>query len=55
MKRIRATSIPHPSYDLDNDGYVSMQDYRLAKRFDLDGNGVLGEPPSPAPPMPPLC
>jgi hypothetical protein len=25
----------------DLDGYVSQQDYRLAKRFDLDGNGVL--------------
>jgi hypothetical protein len=25
----------------DNDGYVSQQDYRLAKRFDFDGNGVL--------------
>lgn len=41
MKRIRAAAIPHPSYDLDNDGYVSTEDYRLAKRFDLDGNGVL--------------
>ena len=25
----------------DNDGYVSQQDYKLAKRFDFDGNGVL--------------
>jgi len=25
----------------DMDGYVSQQDYRLAKRFDFDGNGVL--------------
>lgn len=23
------------------DGYVSQEDYRLAKRFDFDGNGVL--------------
>lgn len=23
------------------DGYVSQHDYRLAKRFDFDGNGVL--------------
>ncbi len=23
------------------DGYVSQQDYKLAKRFDFDGNGVL--------------
>lgn len=25
----------------DMDGYVSQKDYRLAKRFDFDGNGVL--------------
>jgi len=41
MKKIRVSGAPHPSYDLDLDGYVSQQDYRLAKRFDLDGNGVL--------------
>lgn len=41
MKRIRYASMPHPSYDLDNDGYVSTTDYKLAKRFDFDGNGVL--------------
>jgi len=41
MKKIRVTSAPHPSYDLDMDGYVSQEDYRLAKRFDFDGNGVL--------------
>lgn len=39
--RIRASGTPHPSYDLDGDGYVSQEDYRLAKRFDFDGNGVL--------------
>lgn len=41
MKRIRYASMPHPSYDLDNDGYVSRDDYKLAKRFDFDGNGLL--------------
>jgi hypothetical protein len=41
LKRIRASGTPHPSYDLDGDGYVSQEDYRLAKRFDFDGNGVL--------------
>jgi len=41
LKKIRVTSAPHPSYDLDMDGYVSQEDYRLAKRFDFDGNGVL--------------
>ena len=29
-----------PSHQ-DQDGYVSQEDYRLAKRFDLDGNGLL--------------
>ncbi len=38
---MRITGAPHPSYDLDGDGYVSQKDYRLAKRFDFDGNGVL--------------
>jgi hypothetical protein len=41
MKKIKLTGAPHPSYDLDKDGYVSQEDYRLAKRFDFDGNGVL--------------
>ena len=41
MKRIRYRSIPHPTYDVDCDGFVSTSDYRFAKRFDLDGNGVL--------------
>jgi hypothetical protein len=41
LKKIRVTSAPHPSYDLDLDGYVSQEDYKLAKRFDFDGNGVL--------------
>jgi hypothetical protein len=41
LKKVRVTSAPHPSYDLDMDGYVSQEDYRLAKRFDFDGNGVL--------------
>ena len=41
MARIKLSGEPHPSYDLDNDGYVSQEDYRLAKRFDFDGNGVL--------------
>jgi len=41
MKKVKLSGFPHPSYDLDADGYVSQEDYRLAKRFDLDGNGVL--------------
>jgi hypothetical protein len=38
---MKTTCNPHPSYDLDRDGYVSQEDYRLSKRFDFDGNGVL--------------
>jgi len=41
MKRIKSTCAPHPSFDIDGDGWVSQEDYRLAKRFDFDGNGVL--------------
>jgi hypothetical protein len=29
------------SYSQDGDGYVSQDDYKLAKRFDFDGNGVI--------------
>jgi len=32
---------PHPSYDIDGDGFISQADYALAKRFDADGNGVI--------------
>jgi Ca2+-binding EF-hand superfamily protein len=34
---------PHPSFDVDGDGTVSSYDYRLAKLFDADGNGILDE------------
>ena len=41
MRKIKATNIPHHSFDIDGDGYVSQEDLLLGKRFDLDGNGVL--------------
>eukprot|EP00602_Paraphysomonas_sp_CaronLab_P006034 CAMPEP_0185018442 /NCGR_PEP_ID=MMETSP1103-20130426/1165_1 /TAXON_ID=36769 /ORGANISM="Paraphysomonas bandaiensis, Strain Caron Lab Isolate" /LENGTH=315 /DNA_ID=CAMNT_0027548255 /DNA_START=283 /DNA_END=1230 /DNA_ORIENTATION=+ len=41
LKQIKSASIPHRSYDIDGDGYVSQDDYRLAKRFDFDGNGLI--------------
>lgn len=41
MRRIKLASMPHPSYDIDGDGWVSQEDYKLAKRFDFDGNGVI--------------
>lgn len=42
-QRIKASVIPHPSFDLDNDGFVSQHDYRRAKRFDLSGDGILDQ------------
>jgi len=41
QKKIKKINMPHISYDIDGDGYVSQEDYFLAKRFDLDGNGLL--------------
>jgi hypothetical protein len=41
MNKIKASGIPHRSYDIDGDGWVSRDDYVISKRFDLDGNGVL--------------
>jgi hypothetical protein len=41
LRTIKATNIPHHSFDIDGDGYVSQEDLLLGKRFDLDGNGVL--------------
>jgi len=32
---------PHISYDINADGVVDEQDYKIAKSFDIDGNGVL--------------
>jgi len=40
-RKVKKINMPHPSYDIDGDGYVSQEDYFLAKRFDLDGNGIL--------------
>ena len=33
--------MPHETFDLDGDGYVSSTDLFLAKRFDLDKDGKL--------------
>ena len=41
VKKVKKINMPHISYDIDGDGYVSAEDYFLAKRFDLDGNGLL--------------
>lgn len=43
LQKKRLANMPHESYDIDGDGYVSQEDYYLAKRFDLDGNGVLDD------------
>ena len=41
QRKKKLTNMPHMSYDIDGDGYVSQEDYFMAKRFDMDGNGVL--------------
>merc|ERR1712072_1400197 len=41
LDRQRHINEPHPSYDIDGDGFISQEDYKLAKRFDADGNGVI--------------
>lgn len=40
MQRKKA-DMPHETFDLDGDGYVSNTDLFLAKRFDLDKDGKL--------------
>lgn len=35
LSKIHTRLIPHPTYDLNRDGYVSQQDYKIAKRFDI--------------------
>ena len=37
----RLEKIPHPSYDLDGDGFVGGRDYVIAKQFDKDMDGKL--------------
>eukprot|EP01041_Mallomonas_annulata_P009847 gene9846-20482_t len=41
ISRVRAACVPHPSYDVDGDGWVSQEDYRTAKKYDLDCDGIL--------------
>lgn len=40
-KRISLIESPHLTYDLDEDGFVGQEDYRLSKHLDVDHNGVL--------------
>ncbi|CAG9320320.1 unnamed protein product [Blepharisma stoltei] len=35
--------IPDPTYDLDRDGYVSVEDYYVSSRFDVDKDGKLSK------------
>lgn len=39
----RKSNLPHPSFDVDQDGHVSVTDLFLAKRFDKDKDGKLNE------------
>jgi len=41
MKKIRNINIPHESYDIDGDGVVDQDDMKFAKKFDVNGTGVL--------------
>ena len=37
----RTADLPHHSFDLDGDGFISNTDLFLAKRFDVDKDGIL--------------
>jgi len=39
----KRTNIPHMSFDVDMDGVVSELDFKYAKAFDLDGDGILNK------------
>ena len=42
LRSDRAASMrPHPSFDVDGDGFVGQQDYSIAKKHDLGGVGQL--------------
>ena len=42
-EKLRTMNLPHISYDIDGDGIVGPEDLFMAKRFDIDNNGVLDE------------
>lgn len=39
----KAEFLPHPSFDIDGDGIVGGRDLVIAKKFDLDRDGILNE------------
>lgn len=39
----KSDMLPHASYDLDGDGYVSQADFRISKIFDEDKDGKLND------------
>lgn len=41
IERIRKNGLPDSSYDIDGDGFVSQEDYKFSKTYDLDRNGIL--------------
>lgn len=43
LRRRRFMDMPHDSYDIDGDGVVDQEDFRLAKLYDQDGNGLLDD------------
>ena len=43
LRKIKKLGFPSDTYDIDGDGQVSHEDYRIAKKFDSSGSGVLNE------------
>jgi hypothetical protein len=41
LERIKKSSRPDISYDIDGDGFVSQEDFKLSKIYDIDSNGIL--------------
>ena len=43
IEKRKKEKIPDISYDLDQDGYVGGRDFVIAKRYDIDNDGILNE------------
>ena len=39
--RMRSINKPHLSYDIDGDGFVSQEDLKIAKKIDLNKDGII--------------
>jgi hypothetical protein len=43
LKHRKQTALPHKSYDLSGDGFVTQREFFIASRFDTDKNGHLDD------------